>query len=192
MTGASQDTENPSNGLRLVADTAASSIDFSVRFMGLSRVTGTFHQFAGTVLLNESDFEESAVEFSVSVGSIDTENHFRDDDLSQNWFEMAPYPESVFRSDSIRANGNGWIVHGPLTIKNVTRQIAIPVTVTQRRGAGRLHTLEVSGDFTIDRMVYGVDDDPTSNSFFDASKMIVGDNVKVILLLLLRVTEEHL
>lgn len=161
----------------LVTDSAASSITFSVRFMGLRRVFGEFHDFDGALDFDEANPGNSYASFSVAVASIDTDNNWRDDDLSQNWFEMDPYPTATFASDSIRRAGNDWTVFGKFQLKDVTRDIAVDVSLDRLPDGA----LQARGRFVIDRMIYGVDDDPTSNAFFDASKMIVGDNVTVVI-----------
>ncbi len=69
---------------------------------------------------------------SVKVASVDTRNADRDKHLRTNDFFDAPkYPDIVFRSTRIdQVDENSFIVNGELTIKDTTREIAVPIEFT--------------------------------------------------------------
>lgn len=112
-------------------DTAHTRIGFSVRHLSIAWVTGRFKDFSGTLKFDDKDVTKSSVEFTAKVTSIDTEVEARDNHLrSADFFEVEKYPEMKFVSRRIEKKGKRYIVHGDLTIKDVTKRISFPFTFT--------------------------------------------------------------
>ena len=66
-------------------DTAHSEVQFKVKHLVISTVTGTFKVFGGNLESNGDDFEGAKVDFSVDIQSIETNNadrnaHLKSDD----------------------------------------------------------------------------------------------------------------
>src|SRR4051794_16009677 len=102
-------------------DAAHSSVEFSVRHLGLSKVRGRFNTFSGEVVIGETP-EDSTVHVTVDVASIDTREPNRDEHLRTNDFFDAPNnPTLEFTSTKVSGTGSQWEVEGDLTIKGVTR-----------------------------------------------------------------------
>lgn len=113
-------------------DPAHSVIGFAVRHLEIAWVEGRFKDFAGTIRYDERDITNSSVEFSAKVESIDTGVAPRDKHLrSADFFEVEKYPEMTFRSTRVERKGrDAFVLHGALTLKGVTKQVALPFTVT--------------------------------------------------------------
>ncbi len=113
-------------------DPAHSLIGFAVRHLEINWVEGRFKDFAGTIRFDDKDITKSSVEFSAKVASIDTEVEARDKHLrSADFFEAEKYPEMTFKSTRVERKGkDGYVLHGDLTIKGVTKAVALPFTIT--------------------------------------------------------------
>lgn len=117
-------------------DRSHSHLGFTIGFLGMTRVRGTFNDFTATILYNDARPERSSVTFAIDAASIETHNDGRDNDLQGDaWFATATHPKILFQSTRIVPSGKDrYVVHGHLTMKGVTRAIAIPMTRTVPRG----------------------------------------------------------
>ena len=113
-------------------DPAHSSIGFAVRHLEINWVEGRFKDFKGTINYDEKDVTKSSVEFTAQVASVDTEVEARDKHLrTADFFDADKYPEMTFRSTRVERRGkDGYVLHGDLTLRGVTKPVALPFTVT--------------------------------------------------------------
>jgi polyisoprenoid-binding protein YceI len=113
-------------------DRAHSEVMFSVRHMGVSKVTGRFNEFSGTVTGDPAKAEASSVEFTIKATSIDTSDPGRDKHLrSADFFDVEKFPDVTFKSSKITAKGqNQYDVTGTLTIHGVAKEVTLPVTLS--------------------------------------------------------------
>jgi len=111
-------------------DASHTEINFSVRHF-FTPVTGSFKEFDIDLQYDRANPSNSTVSVTIDVASIDTGNADRDQHLmSGDFFEAETHPRITFRSTSVRANGqDGLIATGPLTIKGVSREVQLPITV---------------------------------------------------------------
>ena len=107
-------------------DAAHSSISFFVRYL-VSKVSGRFTGFVGTLAMDESDLTRSHVEAVIDAGSIFTGNAERDAHLgSADFLDTEYFPELRFRSTHIERIGDTrYRLAGQLTIRDVTRPISL-------------------------------------------------------------------
>lgn len=112
-----------------ILDTVHSHVGFSVKHMMVATARGQFKTYSGQVNLDEKDFTRSTFEGEIDVASIDTGNADRDNHLRNNDFFDAPnHPKITFKSTKIEKKGDGeYIVHGDLTIRGVTKPVALEV-----------------------------------------------------------------
>lgn len=105
-------------------DPAHSSVQFAVRHMGVSNVHGSINNVRGTVILNDTDITKSSVNATMEPSTVWTGTAARDSDLkSPNFFDIAKYPQIIFKSTSLtRANGKLQLT-GDLTLTGTTRSI---------------------------------------------------------------------
>jgi polyisoprenoid-binding protein YceI len=108
-------------------DKAHSTIGFSVRHMVISKTTGEFGDYSGSVTFDGKDMSGGSVEVTIQIASIDTENKDRDDHLrSGDFFEVEKYPTMTFTSSKITpGEGNTFTMVGDLTIKGVTKEVTL-------------------------------------------------------------------
>ncbi len=111
-------------------DNSHTAITFSVKHF-FTPVMGSFEDFDVELVYDAEDVSNSTVSANIRVASIDTENERRDGHLqSGDFFDAETYPEITFRSTSVRSAGpNKLVATGPLTIKDVTREVELPITL---------------------------------------------------------------
>jgi polyisoprenoid-binding protein YceI len=112
---------------RWAVDTNHSSIGFSIRHLGVSKVRGRFTRFDADVVIGET-LDTTTVNATVEIASIDTANADRDAHvLSPDIIDVALRPTMVFRSTRVRGAGADYHVDGDLTIGDITRPIVLNV-----------------------------------------------------------------
>lgn len=111
-----------------VVDKSHSEALFKVRHL-VSRVTGRFNDFTGSVKVDPAQPSAASVEFTIKAASIDTDNEQRDTHLrSQDFFWVEEHPEITFKSSSVKALGQDkYEVTGALTMRGVTKTVTLPV-----------------------------------------------------------------
>jgi polyisoprenoid-binding protein YceI len=109
-------------------DPVHSSVAFSVRHF-LTKVPGRFTQFSGTIVVDRDNLENSTVNATIDVGSVDTDNDKRNAHLkSPDFFDAAKFATITFASKSWKKTGdNTFDVTGDLTIHGVTKEIVLKV-----------------------------------------------------------------
>jgi len=110
-------------------DTVHSGINFSVRHMVVSKVRGRFTKYSGTLAIDDADLTRSTVEATIDAASIDTGTPQRDGHLrSPDFLDAERFPELRFRSTRVeKVGGDRFRVVGALTIRDVTREVALDV-----------------------------------------------------------------
>lgn len=156
------------------ADKAHSEVVFSVRHLGgVSKVTGRFNEFTGTINGDPAKPEAATVEFVIKAASIDTKEAGRDKHLrSADFFDVEKYPDITFKSSKITAKGgNKYDVAGTLTMHGVSKEVVLPVTM-----AGPVNDkfgFEVSTK--LNRKDYGI----TWNRALDQGGVMVSEEVQI-------------
>lgn len=141
-------------------DMGHSGIYFDARHT-YATVRGYFDDFSGTFITDLKNTNDSRVEFSVNVDSINTNNTKRDNHLrSADFFDVQKYPNMTFKSNRVtHVKGNSYILEGDLTIKGITKRTTIPFTYYGVRENPLKKGQLVAGfeaDFTINRLDYNV------------------------------------
>jgi polyisoprenoid-binding protein YceI len=140
-------------------DANHSSIGFTVRHLGVSKVRGTFRDFAVEVVVGDSP-ETSSVTATIDVASLDTGNPDRDAHvLSPDLIDVAQRPTMTYRSTAIHGSGDDWTVEGELTLGDVSQPATLAVElggVQEFPADGRRHAgFEATAQ--IRRTDYGID-----------------------------------
>ena len=105
-------------------------IQFKVSHLGFSWILGTFNDFEGEFKLDKDKPENSSVEVSIDVVSLDTNHEKRDKHLrSRDFFEVEKFPKATFVSTAVETTGEktGKIT-GDLTIKGITKPVTLDTT----------------------------------------------------------------
>jgi polyisoprenoid-binding protein YceI len=106
-------------------DPVHSEVGFSVRHMMVSKVRGRFDTFSGEIVTGEDPLN-SSVTAEIDLASINTGNEQRDAHIrSADFFETDKHVKMTYRSTGVRAEGDGFVLDGDLTLKNVTRKVPL-------------------------------------------------------------------
>lgn len=108
-------------------DPAHTTVGFSARHMGLSKVRGQFTEFRGEVDGDPEDITSARGRFEVDLASVTSGNADRDAHLrSGDFFDVERYPHMTFVSKAVTPAGEGtYKVVGDLTIKDVTKEVEL-------------------------------------------------------------------
>ena len=111
-------------------DPAHSSVEFSVKHMGIANVRGKFTGFSGTLEMQEQ-LADSRIRGAVEAASIDTGEAQRDEHLrSQDFFNVEDFPEITFDSTRVEAvDEDSSRVYGNLTMHGVTKEVRLEVVI---------------------------------------------------------------
>ena len=158
-------------------DPTHSEVQFKVKHLVISTVTGFFRSFEGSVNTGNEDFEGAEVEFKLDVNSIDTNQKDRDNHLkSDDFFSAEKYPNLVFENGVLNKKGEDYELIGDLTIKETTKKVAlkaelggIMVDPYGNTKAG----FEINGK--VNRKEFGLSWDAVT----EAGGIVVGDEVKL-------------
>jgi polyisoprenoid-binding protein YceI len=159
-------------------DPTHSEVQFKVKHLVISTVTGSFQNFEGTVETEGDDFTNAKVNFSLDVTSINTNQEQRDGHLkSADFFDAEKYPHVKFESTSVTKEGDDeYKLTGNLTIKDVTKPVTLKVEhggmATDFYGNTKAG-FEIEGK--INRKEFGL----TWNGVTEAGAIVVGEDVKL-------------
>ena len=158
-------------------DKAHSEATFQVRHL-LTKVRGHFADFAGTIRFDETDPEQSSIDFTIQTASIDTSEPDRDKHLrSADFFDVERYPAMTFKSGSVAPRGDRQFdVSGTLTIRGVSRPVILPVTyLGTARDPWGVERAAFETEITLNRKDFGLN----WNAALEAGGFLVGDEVRV-------------
>jgi polyisoprenoid-binding protein YceI len=116
-----------------------SQITFKIKNMGVS-VKGKFTDVFIEKSFNKDDLNNSYINATIKVNSLDTGNKNRDEHLMKSdFFDIDTFPIITFSSINInRIQGNNYNLKGNLTIKNITKVITIPLLIEDATLSSRL------------------------------------------------------
>ena len=136
---------------RYAIQTEASELGFKATSR-LMNADGRFHRFRGDVAVDPRDIATARINLSIEAASIDTGIGLRDTHLrSTDFFDVERFPTITFESMHVEAAGRRATVTGRLTVRGVTREIAVPVDVSVSDVA-----LVASGELVMNRRDYGM------------------------------------
>lgn len=106
-------------------DPAHSEIQFKVKHLVISTVTGSFGEFNGDATTPEDTFEGGEISVAIKAASITTNNDQRDGHLkSPDFFDAGAYPEITIKTTSVKqVDGDEYAIAAELTMKGVTKTI---------------------------------------------------------------------
>ena len=171
-------------------DPAHSEVQFKVKHLMITTVTGYFRKFDLVVETEDEDFTQAKmIEFTADAGSIDTNSEQRDTHLrSADFFDVEKFGQITYTGKVLERSGSDYQLTGDLTIRGVTK----PVTVNVQFGGivvdpyGQTKAgFEVTGK--ISRKEFGL----VWNAMTEAGQVVVGDEIKVLCeIQLVRQTQE--
>jgi polyisoprenoid-binding protein YceI len=163
-----------------VIDPSHSEIQFKVKHLMITNVTGYFSKFNLEVDTLESDDFTTAnrIEFTADINSINTNNEQRDTHLkSADFFDAATHEQLKFIGKTFEPAGDKtYKLHGDLTIRGTTKAITVDVTyegIVQDPYGQTKAGFEVEGK--ISRQEFGL----TWNAVTEAGSVVVSDDIRI-------------
>ena len=159
-------------------DSSRSGIDFAVRHLVLSKTHGRFTRWSGAVTVPDGDFSRATVDVVIDASSIDTGVERRDQHLRcADYLDVSRHPNITFTARSASVESDGRLrVAGALTIKGVTREVALAVVPNGRMldPWGKQRAV-FSAKASIGRRDFGF----TGNPALDAGGLVIGARIDV-------------
>lgn len=157
-----------------VIDPTHSRIGFSARHAVITKVRGAFNAFEGKGSVKDG---QASIEVTINADSIDTRQADRDGHLkSEDFFNVAAFPHIKFVSNSVKQVGEGFVVDGNLTIKDVTKPLTIEFAYT---GAATdpfgNKRVGLEGEAEINRPDFGL----TWNAILETGGVLVSEKIKL-------------
>jgi len=157
-------------------DPSHTFVSFTVRHLAIYKVRGQFHSFVGAIHYDAADITKSALEGTIQVDSIDTDQEKRDQDLrSEQFFDVESFPTITFTSQRVEKRGAAHVLIGALTLRGVTQEVAIPFSLTGPvEHMGKTY-LGFEAAFEINRQDFGM----SYAKLMDAGGLVVGNTVRI-------------
>lgn len=159
-------------------DPAHSELQFKVKHLLITTVTGSFQEFNGSVESDDDQFEHAKVDFSTSIHSLTTNNVQRDEHLKgADFFEADKYPNLHFTSKGFsKKSGDDYELTGDLTIKDQTHPVTLQVSYN---GIAKDPWGNIKAGFELQGKINRKDFGLTWNALTEAGGMVVSDEVKL-------------
>jgi polyisoprenoid-binding protein YceI len=161
-------------------DPAHSAAQFQVKHLMISTVRGEFTKTSGTVTFDGKDYSTIKVDAVIQTASINTREPKRDEHLrSADFFDAATHPTITFKSKQAQdVRGNKFKLVGDLTIRGVTKQIALDVEATPVvKGMNKERRIGAQAAARINRQDFGV----KWNRTLDSGGVVVGNEVQIVI-----------
>ena len=159
-------------------DPAHSEVQFKVKHLMITTVTGYFKKFDLEVETESEDFETAkSIHFTADIDSIDTNNDQRDTHLkSADFFNAAEHAKLKFNGKKYESAGDFAKLHGDLTIRGITK----PVTVNVEFGGVVVDPYgQTKAGFTVTGKISRKEFGLTWNAVTEAGQVVVSDDIRL-------------
>ena len=160
-------------------DPTHSELQFKVKHLMITTVTGNFKSFSATVETEGDNFDTAKIEFSAEISSIDSGNEQRDGHLkSADFFEAEKFSTITFESTKLeKKDEENYLLHGNLTIKGISKPVIIP---TEFGGIAKDPWGNIKAGFTLNGKINRKDWDLNWNAALETGGVLVSEEVKII------------
>jgi polyisoprenoid-binding protein YceI len=157
-------------------DKVHTRVGFMVRHLVISKVRGEFKHYDATMVLDNHDVTNSSLEGTIQVASLDTDHEKRDKHLrSSDFFHAAQFPTITFKSKRIEKTDSGYVMVGDLTMRGVTKEIALPFSLTAPITHDDQTRVGFEATLEINRQDYGI----AYKGITDTGGLVVGNEVVI-------------
>ncbi|WP_121355160.1 YceI family protein [Flavisolibacter nicotianae] len=159
-------------------DPSHSEVQFKVKHLMITTVTGYFKSFDLEVVTENDDFSTaSKIEFTADIGSIDTNNQQRDTHLkSADFFDAENFGQLKFTGRNYKTDGEEGTLAGDLSIRGTTK----PVTVIVEFGGIVVDPYgQTKAGFTVSGKISRKEFGLTWNAVTEAGQVVVSDDIRI-------------
>jgi polyisoprenoid-binding protein YceI len=159
-------------------DPAHAEIQFKVRHLMISHVTGSFGKFDAAIETTDENFDTSKISFTAEIDSITTNNEQRDGHLkSADFFESTKFPTLTFVSTKFeKVSGEEYVLYGDLTFHGVTKNVKLQV---EHGGVIKDPWGNTRTGFTVEGKINRKDYGLVWNAATEAGGVVLGEDIKL-------------
>ncbi|CAM3870818.1 YceI family protein [Aquirufa aurantiipilula] len=159
-------------------DPTHSEIQFKVKHLMITNVTGGFTDFNVNAESSDESFTDAKISFTAKAASITTGNEQRDAHLaSADFFEADKFESITFNSTGIEKSSNDeFNLLGNLTIKDVTKPVKIHV---EFGGVAKDPWGNLKAGFTINTKINRTDFGLNWNAALETGGVLVSEEIKI-------------
>ncbi len=161
-------------------DAVHTSVIFKIRHGTVSNFYGRFNEMSGSIDFDADKIENSSLNMTVQIGSIDTNNAKRDVHLKgADFFNARQYDTASFKSTGIKSNGDGtYTATGDFSFQGKTVELSADLHDVRSGDFNGKSMLGVEARFSIKRSDFGMTkylnpSDPDSGPLGDTVEIIV-------------------
>ncbi len=159
-------------------DPTHSEIQFKVKHLMITTVTGSFKSFTAAATTDSEDFSNATISFSADIASVDTGNEQRDGHLQgADFFDAEKFPTLSFASASFTKKDDVYALTGDLTIKDVTKPVTLAV---EFGGVAKDPWGNTKAGFTLSGKINRKDFGLTWNAATETGGVLVSEEVKIL------------
>ena len=142
-------------------DPAHTSLIFKISHLGLATFVGRFNKLNATLDFNPKELEQTRLDASVEMASVDTNDNRIDKLLrGRSWFNVGAHPEAIFKTLSINhIEGSTYNFMGELNFLGITHPVELKIEF--HGGANNIltgrYTIGFSATGSIKRSDFGMD-----------------------------------
>jgi polyisoprenoid-binding protein YceI len=158
-------------------DPMHTQVEFSAKHFGMMTVRGRFNDVGTKGTVNPDKPEETSIDVTIDVASLNTHNGQRDNDLRSSYFlELDKYPTITFHSTKIEPAGKDrYTMTGDLTIKGITRPVTLQMMRYGEINDARMgHRVAFTAEGEINRKDFGMEFDMLADN-----RLVVSHEIKV-------------
>lgn len=103
------------------------SINFRIKHLGFSWLTGRFDRFTGNFSYDKDKPEASKVKVEIDTASLNSNHAERDKHIkSADFIDAGKFPKATFESTAVKPSGDGKAtITGNLTLHGVTKEVTL-------------------------------------------------------------------
>lgn len=154
-----------------------SVIEFRVAHMLVSKTSGRFMDYRGSVVMDDTAKTFKAIEATIQAASINTNQEKRDTHLrNSDFLDVKQFPTITYKMTSSQKEGETYKIIGTLMLRGVTKEVTLIGTfngVTNDPWGNTRAGFTASG--TLNRKDFGM----IWNKTLDNGGLVVGDEVHI-------------
>ena len=159
-------------------DPTHSELQFKIKHLMISTVSGQFNEFKATVETDNDDFTKAKVHFEATVDSISTNNEQRDAHLKNgDFFDAEKYPVITFDSEKMeKISEDEYKLYGTLTMRGVSKKVILNTEfggITKDPWGNTRTGFSINGK--INRHDFGI----SFGAVSETGGLLLGDEVKI-------------
>lgn len=157
-------------------DPGHSELQFKIKHLAITNVTGKFKVFQGGLISSNGDFDNAVVQAVIDAGSIDTNNPQRDTHLrSPDFLAVEQFPAMNFEG-RLQKEADGYVLEGELGIRKTRRPVRL-IAEFAGMATGRFGDIRAGFEITgkINRKDFGL----TWNILAEGGGLVLGEEISL-------------